>query len=154
MSYKQTPIARLCILTTAKVPLHFSLLLYVIIIIIIIIMQTYPGEKFQWSFIIPLLQASISDITQNGGTSSTDDPYAGPECCLTLPAACPDGVGWPDRTTSTIPTVYADLVLTSGSSIDYRAHLCQLRKNIVSAITTYLCPKGQRVWYVYSVLHA
>lgn len=116
-------------------------------------MQTLPGEKFQWSFIIPLKQDTST--TQNGGcittnsgiitTASNNSIYDGPECCITIPSVSTSGVGWPERVTNkTVPTIFAELLLL-GSSLSNDDRLA-LQQNVVDAITRYLCPAEQKVW--------
>lgn len=115
------------------------------IILIIVIIQAPPGQTFQWTFVIPLLQTSAISA-QNGDVSSTDGPFTGPEYCVTLPAVSSVDDKWPSRTTSTVPTVFAELTLIGTSMAD--AVRSEILTNIVSAIQSYLCPKEQKVWYV------
>ena len=123
----------------------------------IIIIQTPPGETYQWTFVIPMTQDKPAGqdgvstyacmhggVTTQSASSSNDDPFKGPDCCVTLPPQYPGGVGWPIRVNKTVPTVYTELLL-NGTNISADMNR-ELEKNVVNAVRTYLCPKGQQVW--------
>ena len=120
----------------------------------IYILQNAPGRGYQWSFIIPLLQPSsvpLSPLSPSLSYSSTDGPYAGPECCVTLPVfGDDDGHCWPHRVKKTVPTVIAELTLMSSTSPAVQAELKQLKTAVFEAIQMHLCPVGQKGWYVIS----
>ena len=112
--------------------------------------QNAPGRGYQWSYIIPLSQPSTvpaSPLTPTSSYSSTDGPYTGPECCVTVPAP-QDDQSWPHRVHTTVPTIFAELILMSGADTS-EAELSQLKDFVFEAIKMYLCPVGQKVWYVY-----
>lgn len=112
------------------------------------------GLVLQWSFILPQIAQSCSTTT-NGTTSGSGscdtndevsiDPYLGPECCVTLPANTPEDLDWPRRTKWTIPTVFAELFLGSGSSMS-DDDLDSLKGKISDTIASFFCHKGQKVW--------
>ena len=117
--------------------------------------QTPPGETYQWTFVIPITQDKPT--TQNGGSTSqsvsssaTLDPFLGPDCCVTLPVHSTGGIGWPYRVIETAPTVYTELILYGTSIAD--SMRSDLERNVAEAVRQYLCPKGQRVWYVNSFI--
>ena len=74
---------------------------------------------------------------------------------MTLPTRKKDNeIEWPRRVESTVPTIFAELILLSGTSVA-KNELSQLKDVIFLAIKTHFCPVGQKVWYVYqSMMHA
>ena len=90
-------------------------------------------------------------VTTSGGVSpgNTLDPFQGPDCCVTLPVHSTGGEGWPLRVTGTVPTVFTELILYGSSIVETMRH--DLQTNVAEAVRLYLCPKGQRVWYVESI---
>ena len=82
---------------------------------------------------------------------NTLDPFEGPDCCVTLPVHSTGGAGWPVRVTGTaVPTVFTELILFGTSIVE--AMRLELQRNVAEAVKLYLCPKGQRVWYVENIV--
>ena len=132
---------------------NYGLHRYIIVCICISILlntQNAPGRGYQWSYIIPLLQSSTVPASPlmptSSYSSSTDGPYTGPECCVTVPAP-QDDQSWPHRVHTTVPTIFAELILMSGADTS-ETELSQLKDFVFEAIKMYLCPVGQKVWYV------
>ena len=120
------------------------------------LLQVILGEKYQWTFVIPQghPQNEACTVTPSSGTGRL---YGGANipayiddagCCITLPSKSSSGATWPDVVTDPTATVFAEL-LFYGSSVG-GSDLDDLRDSVYDAIVSYLCPRQEKVWYVYT----